>query len=112
MASLAFRGAGTQFKRGNSDGPPETFTLIPECKTITFSGAKADLDDVTNLDSTGAYREYITTLLDGGEVQADGNYLGNQSAIQQASLTDFNNQTKRNYQVVLPNSLGTLSFAG
>src|SRR5574337_151267 len=107
MASLAFRGAGTQLKRGHADGPPETFTLVPECKTITFSGAKADLDDVTNLDSTGNFHEYITTLLDGGEVQADGNYLGNQSSQQENILTDFNNFTKHNWEVVLPNSLGT-----
>lgn len=49
-----------------------TFTPVSQAKTISFSGSKMDLDDITNMDSAGAYHEYAPTLLDAGQVSLQG----------------------------------------
>jgi predicted secreted protein len=110
MPSAAYAGRGTQLQRGNG-ASPEVFTTIAELKKVTRAGSKADLADVTNMDSPTAYREKLPTLVDPGEVNFEGNYVPNDGS-QQTAFTDFGSQAKHNWQIVLPNSLGTWSFAG
>jgi hypothetical protein len=43
-------------------------TLIAEVRDITGPSQVAEKDDVTNQSSPNFYREWITTLLDGGDV--------------------------------------------
>jgi predicted secreted protein len=107
--SAAFAGRSSQLQRGNG-ATPEVFTTISEIKSITRGGSKADLADVTNMDS-GNYREFLPTLLDAGEFSFEGNYVPSDVTTQNLQA-DFDNQVKRNWQIVLPNSLGTWSFAG
>lgn len=52
-----------------------TFTAVKQLKTCSFSGAKSDFEDVTNMDSPGATREFAPTLLDAGECQIQGVFL-------------------------------------
>ena len=109
MSSSAFAGRSSQLKRGDG-ASPEVFSTITEIKRITRTGAKADLADVTNMDS-GSYREFLPTLLDAGELNFDGNYIPS-DATQQTLQSDFDGQVKHNWQVVMPGSRGIWHFAG
>ena len=53
-----------------------TWTPIKQLKTVTYPNSKADFDDITNIDSTGQYREYVPTLLDAGTVDFTGVWAG------------------------------------
>lgn len=68
MASKGFTGKGGIFSI-SVDGT--VFTPVKQVKTVTFAGSKADLTDITNLDSVGNIRERIPTLIDPGTVSAD-----------------------------------------
>lgn len=52
-----------------------TYTPVKQLKTCSFTGAKSDFEDVTNMDSPGATREFAPTLLDSGEAQIQGVFL-------------------------------------
>jgi predicted secreted protein len=105
--SRAFAGQGTQLQLGA--GSPVSYTTVAEVTKIQKSGSKMDIVDVTNMDSIGAYREKLPTLLDGGEVSLDCNYIP-QDATQQALQSQFDNRTLSPWQIVLVNSLGTWNF--
>jgi predicted secreted protein len=87
-------------KRGDGGGS-EVFTTIAEVKDITGPGVALGTEDVSSHDS-GAWREYIPTLKEGGEVTFDINYFSHTT--QDNMWTDFDNRTKRNFQLVLPTS--------
>lgn len=108
--SNAFSGQGSQLQRGDGGSPTESFTTLTEVKSIQRSGSKSDQVDVTNMDSTGAYREYLPTLNDAGEISFTGNYIPGDTTQQNLQL-DFDNRAKRNFKIVLPNSLGHWAFA-
>ncbi|SRR6266403_1290933 len=107
--SNAFAGQGSKLKRGDG-ATPENFTALAEVKNIQRTGAKADHSDVTNMDSVGAYREYLPTLLDAGEISFTGNYIPGDSS-QQLLQNDFDNRRLGNWQILLPNALGHWAFA-
>jgi hypothetical protein len=102
--SLAFRGEGSVFTIGGN--------AIAELTKIERSGAKADLQDVTNMQSTGSYREYLPTLLDAGDISIEGNFLGNQETTQQTLQTLFDAQTlSTGCTIAAPSGKGTLTFS-
>jgi predicted secreted protein len=109
MASAAKTGIGAQLKRGAGDGPPETFTKIAEIKTIKGPAEDSNIIDVTNLDSTGGYEEYIQGLKKGGVLSMDANFIPGDLTYLNCRA-DFQAGTKHNWQVVLPSALGTFSF--
>jgi len=122
--SKATSGIGTLFQRGNG-ASPEVFTTLAEVLSITGPDEELETHDVTNMSSptatgyTGIYREFIGTLLKGGTVSFDLNYLPNDTT-QNALHTDMLDVVRRDFQIVLPNdplssplgSFGTLSFTG
>jgi predicted secreted protein len=104
--SQAFAPRGTLMQH-SPDGV--TYTTVAEVTKIQNTGSKADLADVTNMDSPSSFREFLATLVDSGDVAIDTNFIpGN--ATQQILETDFNNQTQGYYKIVLPNSLGQATF--
>lgn len=108
--SRAFAGQGTQLQLGDSSGGASTgYTTIAEATKIQRSGSKADSVDVTNMDSTGAYREILPTLLTPGDISVDLNYIPGDSTQQQLQ-TLFDGRTKRDWKLVLPASLGHWDF--
>jgi predicted secreted protein len=108
--SQAFSFFGGDVKLGDGMGT-ETFTAIEEVQTVEFTGSKVDLADVTHVHSPNRRREYIGTLIDSGELAFTANYIP--GATQQGVLqTTMDAALPRNWEVVLPSSLGTLSFAG
>lgn len=114
--SKAFRPQGLLLQVDNPAGSGAGFTTIAEVKKVDFTGGKADTADVTNMDSTGAYREFLPTLLDAGELSFDGNYLGNADITQAELQSTFDSQILASWKIVLPTppgesvSRGTWSF--
>lgn len=107
--SDAIAGVGTQFKR-EDDTSSGVFNAIAEVNSITGPSMVRDTIDVTSLDSTGGYREYITGFRDGGTVVLNMNFTRdgwNQM------LLDFEDDNTHSYQIVFPDTgATTLDFDG
>lgn len=112
MPSNAISAYGTLLKRGDG-GSPETFTTVPEVRSISGPSMETDEADVTTHSSAafGAFREFILTLIDAGTIEFDINYVPSDS-VHAGLRSDFLNRTKRNWQLVLPGNVQTISFAG
>jgi hypothetical protein len=80
---------GTLSTAATSNG---TATPVNQLQKITFSGAKADYADVTNLSSPSNFREVAPTLLDSGNASFTGVYAVNDAG-QQGLVTAFNDQS-------------------
>lgn len=96
MASNAFSGVGTEFYRND---PVSGWGIIGEVNNITGPGMTRDFIDVTNLASTGGYREFITGFRDGGEVTMQMNMT---NASYDRLKADFETDSTRAYKIVLP----------
>ncbi len=112
MATAAISGYGTLLKRGDG-GSPETFTTVGEVRSISGPSMETDEADVTTHSSAaaGAFKEFILTLIDAGSVEFETNYVPG-DATHIGIRTDFLARTKRNWQIVLPGSIQTISFSG
>lgn len=106
--SQAYAGRGTFLEA--QYGSPLAFQIIAEIKKISFSGAKYDLADVTNMQS-GNFREWLPTLADAGEVSFEGNDVS-ADPTQIELLALFNGAVLTVWNVVLPSGKGTISFNG
>lgn len=96
---------------GGADGT-EIFTAIAEVKTISGPNMSSQVIDVTNMDSQNNTREFITSLIDPGEMTFSVNFLP-AVAGQQALINDMKNRTRRNFQIVWTDTAGTTwSFQG
>lgn len=74
---------------------------VAEIKTISWSGAQADTEDVTSMDSVGAYKETIVTLLDPGEISLSGNRVSGDAG-QQAFNDAYGQREKISCKIQLP----------
>lgn len=109
MASSAKSAFGTLLKL--HDGV-STYTTIAEQTSVTMSGPTVETIDVTNHDSPSAYREFIPSLIDGGECTFEGNWVPS-NAVQAQVRTDMVARTRRLFQIVYPTSPAkTHAFAG
>lgn len=114
MATLAISGKGTLLKLGDG-ADPEVFTTIAEVKSIGGPSFSSDTIDVTSHSSPGAYREFIASLIDPGELTFDVNFVPGHATHNAATglLFLFQNRTRRNYQFVLPDlAVTTWSIQG
>lgn len=68
-AILAF-GATVELSANGSTG----WASIPELTSVAVPATEQDYVDVTSLDSTGGYREYIPGLKDAGSLSLNANY--------------------------------------
>jgi len=109
--SNAISAFGTLLKRGDG-ADPEEFTPIAEVQDIRPPSLGADTEEVTHQESPDGWREYIVTLLDGGEVSFDLNFIPTNATHNASSglLKDYSARQKRNYQVVFPDGT-TWEFA-
>jgi len=108
--SDAFASVGTVLKIGNGGTSAEVFTAIAEIIDINGPNYTRETIDVTNLDSSGGYREFIAGFRDGGEVSCTGNF----------TLAGFDDlmdvyeaqSTERNFQLILADTgETTIEFA-
>ena len=111
MTSNAFSGVGAKFQRGDGGSTSvENFTDIAEVNSISGPNMSRDTIDVTSLDSTGGYREFIAGFRDGGEVSLEMNFS---LATYDTMKDDFEDEETHNYRIVLPDTgATTFDFAG
>jgi len=85
----------------------EVFTAISEVKNIEGGfGGSLDVTEVTHMTSPNEYREYIASLKDGDEISFDVNWL--HDAAQASLLTDRENRTRRNFQLLFETAGGNV----
>jgi predicted secreted protein len=102
MASGAFAGVGVVFKRGA--------VAMAEINSISGFNKARDTIDVTTLDSTGGYREFIGGFRDGGEISLNMNYT---RASYDLLNADFESSSSQSYTIVLTDTAATeYSFSG
>lgn len=102
MASNAVAGVGTRFLR---NGLP-----LAEVNSITGPGMTRDFIDVTSLDSTGGYREFIAGFRDGGTVTLNMNFTRATYALMKQ---DFEDDEEQDYEIVLPDvDVTSVEFLG
>jgi predicted secreted protein len=86
------------------------FTAISEINNITGPSMSRETIDVTSLDSTGGYREFIAGFRDAGEIQFSMNFS---QAGYLLMKDDFESDALRDYQIVLPDAgATTFDFSG
>lgn len=97
MASNAFAGVGTILKRGE--------VAVAEISSISGPNISRAHIDVTNLDSTGGYREFIAGFRDAGEVTLTMNFT---FTTWQDFKDDIDQEASVEYSITLPNTEGTI----
>ena len=106
--SNAFAGVGTLFRRWNTT--LVAWENLAEINSITGPGMTRDTIDVTSLDSTGGYREFITGFRDGGTIGLSMNMTRETWDLM---LADFESNVLQNYNIVLPDTECTsIEFTG
>lgn len=104
--SNAIAGVGTLFRRWSGSA----WANIAEINSITGPGMTRDTIDVTSLDSTGGYREFITGFRNAGTVALAMNFS---RSTYETMKDDFESDTLQNYEIVLPDAENTtLEFEG
>ena len=83
---------------------------IAEVVNIKPPALKAETPDVTTMDSSTSFREYISGLKDGGEVTLTLKFYPGDSNGQYALITDLENGTKQTFIITLPDSVATWTF--
>lgn len=109
MTTGALAGYGVLLKMGDGE-VSETFTTIAEVRDIEGPELELETKEVTSHDS-GGWREYIGTLLSGGEVSFDLNFIPtNATHSYSAGLIErLVTRTLTNFQLVFPDS-GTTTW--
>ena len=104
--STACAGVGTKFRRW--DGA--NWDDIAEINSITVPSMSSDTLDVTSLDSTGGYREFITGFRNPGTVTLAMNFTRDTYDIMKA---DFESDSLQNYEIFLSDVENTsIEFEG
>jgi predicted secreted protein len=108
MSSKAIAGVGTSFRRWNPD--TGVWDKIAEVNSISGPTMSRDFIDVTSLDSTGGYREFIAGFRDGGTVSLTMNFT---RATYDLMKGDFEDDEAKNYEIFLPDNEETsFEFSG
>lgn len=102
MTTGAMAGYGVLLKIGDGGGT-EVFTTIAEVRDIEGPELELEAKEVTSHDSAG-WREYIGTLLTGGEVSFDLNFIPTHATHSYSSglVKDMVNRNRRNFKLVFP----------
>lgn len=104
--SNAISGLGTKFLRWDSSAPAGSSDWQAIAEIISISGPTMTREfiDVTSLDSTGGYREFIAGFRDGGTVTLNMNFT---SATYSIMKDDFEDKDSQFYEIVLPDENST-----
>lgn len=107
--SDAIAGIGTVFKIGDG-ASTEVFTAVAEVNSINGLNVTRKVIDVTSLDSTGGYDEFIGGSRDPGEAVLSMNFtLDNYVTF----LAEIDEDDSRNFQIVFSDTgESTIEFAG
>jgi predicted secreted protein len=100
--SNAIAGVGTVFLRwDDSTGGAGDWTQLAEVNSISGPSMTRDFIDVTSLDSTGGYREFIAGFRDGGTVTLNMNFTRTTYDLMK---DDFEDDDSQYYEIVLPDT--------
>jgi predicted secreted protein len=104
---------GSQLKLGDG-AVSESFTAIAEITELTPPNESRDDIEVSNMSSSNGTREFISGWRDGGEVTFKANWLPTNSTQDKTTglRATYNDNLNHNWQIVLPGSVLTISFAG
>lgn len=104
--SDAFSGVGTLFQRdsGASSSAEAVYSSIAEINSIAGPNKSRSTIDVTSIDSTGGYREFITSFRDAGEITLEMNFTRDGY---DDMNDDFESDSSQNYRIVLPDTGNT-----
>ena len=113
MTSAAIWAYGSKLQIGDG-AVSEAFSDVAEILELTPPKMKRDDIDVTSHNSSDGYREFISGLRDGGEVDFKANWLPTNATHDATTglLESFNDNANHNWKIILPNSLVTISFVG
>ncbi len=112
MDSNALSGVGTQFRRWyeNATSTAGAWESIAEINSIAGPSKSRETIDVTSLDTTGGYRQFIGSFRDAGTVTLNMNFT--RDTYEQMN-DDFESEDRQNYEIVLPDADNTtLEFTG
>lgn len=93
---------------GGTNGT-EVFTTVAEIKNLAGPQREQSIIEVTHMESPNAYREYIASLLDAGEVTFGMNFTNVTS--QANVVSDLENRVVRNFQIVFITAAATKTFS-
>lgn len=104
MTTGALAAYGVLLKVGDG-ATSEVFTTIAEVRDIEGPELELTTKEVTSHDS-GGWDEYIGTLLRGGEVSFDLNFIptGTTHSYSSGLIKDMVDRKRRNFQLVFPDS--------
>lgn len=101
---MAGASVGTVFKISS--------TTVGQLKSIGGVECSADTIDVTSLDSTGGYREFVAGFKNGGEVALSG-FFKKGDAGQSALNTAFGTGTLTSFSITFPTAISaSWAFSG
>lgn len=103
--SNAMSGVGTVIQKWSASSQ---WLAIAEVTNISGPGFTRDLIEVTSLDSTGGWREFIPGFRDGNNVVLSMNYT---RASLDEFLADFESDEVQNYEIILPDDT-SIEFEG
>lgn len=108
---MKIRALGTKFNIGK--GPTPAPVPVGNLSSIGGLELSADTIDVTTLDSTGGYREFIAGFKDAGEVALEGIFDATTGKGQKELYDLFESGASSDFQIVFPTeSKATWDFAG
>jgi len=106
MSSNAISGVGIELRR--YDGA--AWVKVAEILSYDGPSKKRDTIDVTNMDSTAGYKEFIGGFRDSGELKCPMNFTRDTYDLMN---DDFESNTKQTYELAIPDDDNTtLSFLG
>ena len=108
MASEAISALGTLLQVSDGSATP-VYATIAEVKSIDGPGLTADTLETTTHSSTGAWKEFITGLLDGGELSFDINFVPTSAGhdAETGLLKAFTSRQRTGFKLVFPDEDAT-----
>lgn len=109
--SNAHTGMGAHVQKGDGNSP-ENFVSVLGIKSITGPQISRDTIDVTDMNSSGGWREFIGGLVDAGEVSFDANFLPRDPTQNQEDggfMAEFDKtscDSRGNWRILLPECAG------
>lgn len=113
MTTQAKSGFNTLLKRGNADGPPETFTTINEILSLKGPGLARAMIKADNMSSPNGREEVIPNgILQTGTIDLQVSYVRGDVG-HTGLLSDIKTAALRNFQIVFPDDpTNPVNFAG
>lgn len=99
---MAIAGVGTIIQMWDTGS--SAWTALAEVTNINGPGFTRDMIEVTSLDSTGGWKEYLASFKDGGTVVISMNYTRASLDIFAASFNKSNANAVENYEIIFPDN--------